>query len=119
MDPILLLSLPLVLLLAVKFRAFKAFDELMEKVHVHHRDRWDALGRPIGYFWRPADGSVETMQGMAARMPLTRGWLFTDPPWMPEDSPARLSLATWRVTTFLSWGGFLLVAGLAAAAAFS
>ena len=118
MDPILLLSLPLVVLLAVKFRAFKTFDELMEKVFLHHRERWEQLGRPIGYFWRP-DDDTKTVAGVAARLPLTRAWLFRDPAWLPDDSPARLSLATWRVTTLLSWGGFLLLAGLAAAAAFT
>jgi hypothetical protein len=115
-DPFFLVTLPLMLLIAVKLRALKAFDDLMAAMHRLDEARWVALGRPIGYFWRPEDQAAKTVQGVRARRPILRQWLFSDPDWLAGDSPLRLPLATWRITTLLSWAGFGILAVLAALA---
>ena len=115
MTSLLLFWVPLTLVLLVKFRALKAFDELMEKVYTHHPEAWARLGRPIGYFWRPDDAGLRWMDGVAARLPITRNWLRRTPTGFPEESPIWLSLATWRATTLLSWLGFLIWVGVAVA----
>lgn len=109
MDPVLPFSLVMVALVAVKFRSFKLWDELLELVYTHHRDRWEALGRPLGYFWRPDEKGVSTLGGMSARRRLTRQWLSEPPEWMPADGPERVKLAAWRLTLWASWGGIALV----------
>jgi|GEM_PF-2930094 len=109
MDPVLPFSLLMIGLVAVKFRSFKIWDELMERIYAHHRDQWEALGRPLGYFWRPDEKGVSTLGGMASRRKLTTTWLSETPEWMPEDGPERVKLASWRVTLWASWGGIVLV----------
>ena len=109
MDPVLLFSLVMIGLVAVKFRSFKIWDELMELIYLEHRDRWETLGRPLGYFWRPDEKGVSTLKGMSSRRTLTRSWLSEVPEWMPEGGPERVKLASWRVTFWSSWGGIALV----------
>jgi hypothetical protein len=109
MDPVVVFSLVMIGLVAIKFRSFKLWDELSELVYTRHRDQWEALGRPLGYFWRPDEKGVSTLGGMAARRKLTSAWLAETPDWMPEDGPERVKLAAWRVTLWISWGGIALV----------
>jgi hypothetical protein len=109
MDPVVIFSLVMIALVAVKFRSFKLWDELMELLYTEHRDQWTQLGQPLGYFWRPDDKSVGTLQGMASRRKLTTTWLSETPDWMPENGPEQVKLAAWRVTLWASWGGIALV----------
>ena len=109
MDPVVIFSLVMVALVAVKFRSFKLWDELTELVYTHHRDQWETLGRPLGYFWRPDEKGVSTFGGMAARRKITSAWLSETPEWMEAGGPVQVKLAAWRVTHWLSWGGIALV----------
>ena len=88
MDPVVVFSLVMIGLVAVKFRSFKLWDELTELVYTHHRGEWEALGRPLGYFWRPDEKGVSTLGGMAARRKITTAWLSETPEWMPERAGA-------------------------------
>ena len=112
MDSVPIFSLVMIALLAVKLRSFKLFDELMELVHGQHPERWEELGQPIGYFWRPEAPDVRTLSSMAARRKLTTAWLSEVPDWMPEGGPERVKLAAWRFTLWASWAGIAAV-GLA------
>lgn len=112
MDPVVVFSLVMIGLVAVKFRSIKLWDELLELVYTHHRDHWEAHGRPIGVFWRPDDKTVSTLDGMAARRSLHQAWLHEAPDWMADNSPEAVKLAAWRLTHWASWVGIALV-GLA------
>ncbi|HCH61189.1 MAG TPA: hypothetical protein DFR83_00195 [Deltaproteobacteria bacterium] len=113
MDPVLIFSLVMIALVAVKFRSFKLWDELTELIYTQHRTQWDTLGQPLGYFWRPDEKGISTFGGMTARRKLTSAWLSETPEWMAEDGPERVKLTAWRVTFWTSWGGIALVgAGL-------
>ena len=109
MDYIPAFSLVMIALLAFKLRSFKLFDELMAMVHGQHPDRWEELGQPIGYFWRPETPDVRTLPSMAARRKLSKAWLSEVPDWMPEGGPERVKLAAWR---FTFWGSWLGIAGV-------
>ncbi len=109
MDPVLPFSLVMIALMAVKFRSFKLFDELLEHIHSAHPDQWEALGRPLGYFWRPDLPDVSTLHGMAARRRLTHAWLSATPDWMPEGGTEQVKLAAWRFTFWASWVGIAVV----------
>jgi len=109
MDPVLPFSVVMIALVAVKFRSFKLWDELMALVHGNHPDTWNKLGQPIGYFWRPEEPAVKTLPSMAARRKLTTAWLSEVPEWMPEDGPERVKLAAWRFTLWTSWLGIAAV----------
>jgi hypothetical protein len=109
MDPFIPLSVALMGLLAMNLRALKAFDELVETIWEHHRELWVEQGRPIGTFWRPEDPDVKLISSLAARRRLRSGLMRTTPEWLPEDSPAHLKIATYRVTTVIGWGGLALV----------
>lgn len=112
MDPVLVFSLVMIALVALKFRSFKLWDELMDLVHRNYFAEWEGLGQPIGYFWRPEEPSVRTLPSMKARRKLTMAWLSEMPAWMAEDGPERVKLAAWRLTFWGSWIGIALV-GLA------
>ena len=109
MDPVIVFSLVMAALVAVKLRSFKLWDELTELVYTRHRGRWDDLGKPLGYFWRPDEKGVSTFGGMTARRKLSKAWLSETPEWMPDGSPEQVKLAAWRVTFWASWGGIALV----------
>ena len=109
MDPFIPLYVALMVLLAVNLRALKAFDELVETIWEHHRALWIAQGRPIGTFWRPEDPDIRLVSSLAARRRLRRGLMRTSPDWLPDDSPAHLKIATYRVVNLVGWGGLALV----------
>ena len=109
MDPFVPLMVSLMVLLALNLRALKAFDELVESIWTHHHDLWVSHGRPIGTFWRPEDPDVRLVSSLAARRRLRSGLMRSAPDWLPEDSPAHLKIATYRVTTLMGWGGLGLV----------
>ena len=108
-DPVVVFSLVMIGLVAVKFRSFKLWDELMERIYTHHRARWEELGRPLGYFWRPDEKGISTLGGMASRRKLTGAWLAEVPDWMEEGGPEVVKLASWRITHWASWLGIALV----------
>lgn len=109
MDPVLVFSLVMIALVAVKFRSFKLWDELTELIYMQHRAQWDALDQPLGYFWRPDEEGISTFGGMAARGKLTSAWLSETPDWMAEGGPERVKLTAWRLTFWMSWVGIALV----------
>ncbi len=109
MDPFIPFAVAAMVLGALALRSIKSFDELVEVVWEHHHDLWVAQGRPIGTFWRPEDPEVKLISSLNARRRLRSGLMLRTPDWIPEDSPAHLKIATYRITTTIGWGGMALL----------
>lgn len=109
MDAFIPLTVALIVLLGINFRALKAFDDLVEGLHDVHKDLWVAQGRPIGTFWRPEDPEVKLVSSLLARQRFRSGLMSQAPDWLPEDSPLHVKVATYRITTLAGWGGLALL----------
>ncbi len=107
MDPVIPFGLVMLALLAAKLRSFKLWDELLELLYTERRPDWDAEGQPIGYFWRPEDPPVGTIEGMTARRKLMGRLRGEDPAWLVAGDPLHIKLVAWRLTW---WGGWIGVA---------
>jgi hypothetical protein len=87
---------------------FALFDYLVRWEFRHHRDAWEADGRPAGFFWRPfSTGEL---------IPVTRSqvgfdWFFRTPTWVRENSTCRRVLLFYRLLlgTWISAGLFVLL----------
>jgi 3-oxoacyl-ACP reductase-like protein len=36
-------------------RSFRRFDAKIQYIYEHEYERWTALGKPMGYFWKPKE----------------------------------------------------------------
>lgn len=115
MDPVLLLAVCALPPAALQLRALRLWDELVEALWTEDRARWEALGRPIGYFWRPEEPKMGVLEGIGARRRLSWSLAFTTPDWCPESGTIPLKLMSWRTSSAISAAG-LTVVGLGAAA---
>ena len=109
-------ALVMMALLFLQLRTFRAFDQLIQHLYDHERERWVDLGRPLGYFWRPADEAIPLLAGLSARKSCLRAWLRAAPAWMPPDSEAARLLRFIRLSTLIWWVGLFFMAGVLFAA---
>ena len=109
MDPLLTIALMFLPVLAVQFRAFRLWDELVEAIWTDDRARWEALGRPIGFFWRPEEPKMGVLEGILPRHRLQMQVLGGLPDWAPEQGQIPLKMMGWRLTSILSVGGVALI----------
>lgn len=109
MDPLLTIAVMFLPVLAVQFRAFRLWDELVEALWADDRPRWEALGRPIGFFWRPEEPKMGVLEGIIARHRLQLQVLGGLPSWAPETGTIPLKMMGWRLTTVFSAAGVLLI----------
>jgi hypothetical protein len=109
MDLMIPFTVAMAALIALKLRSFKLWDELVEGLHAQHRAGWDALGQPIGYFWRPEDPPVPTVPGVRARGRAMAALREAAPAWLPEGDPLHVKIVSWRLTSWLSLVGFVVV----------
>lgn len=113
MDPVLLLALCSVPALALQLRAMRLWDELVEALWTEDRPRWEAIGRPIGFFWRPEEPKMGALEGIGARRRLQWSLAFGQPDWFPTEGKVALKMMGWRMSSMLSAVG-LTVIGLGA-----
>jgi hypothetical protein len=110
MDPAILISFLFLPAIALQFRALKLWDEAMEALHGNDLERWEALGRPVGFFWRPESPKLGILEGIGPRRRLQ--WAITRelPDWVPEGSRVALKFASWRLANIVSLGAFAFTA---------
>jgi len=109
MDPVLLLALCALPPLALQLRAMRLWDDLVEALWALDRPRWDALGRPIGFFWRPEEPKMGIFEGVAARRRLQWQLAFRTPDWCPAEGKIPLKIMGWRLSSLLSALGLTAV----------
>lgn len=107
MDPLLIVALLFLPVIAVQFRAFVLWDELTEALWADDRPRWEALGRPIGFFWRPEEPKMGVFEGIAPRHRMQLQALAGRPDWAPESGTIPLKMMGWKVTSAISLAGVL------------
>jgi hypothetical protein len=83
------------------------FDRLVRLEYTRHHEEWISDGKPIGFFWIPADGS--TFSGGLARSSLAMSWLVVAPKWVDEAPAAKRDLRRMRRLVFTSWIGCALI----------
>jgi hypothetical protein len=82
---VLLLSLLLFVLPAGYF-----FDQLVRHQYVHHRDRWEADGRPRGVFWTVPE-ALRSEEDF-----LCYSWFWQTPDWIAQSSDCLRNLYIFR-----------------------
>jgi hypothetical protein len=95
--------------MAVLLSAFACFDYLVRWEYQHHRDHWDADGKPDGFFWRAPE--CKFWSSDIAKKRLSFRWLFRTPPWAREATVCRRCLFGLR-TLVLLWNAAILSVGL-------
>ena len=106
----LVIILPLLPLIAVLLYAFILFDRLLRSEYQHHRNLWEADGRPAGFFWHAPE--CEFITSHLVRSRLVFSWLFRTPSWImgsPEFTKQlrnhRWAVLLWNVGV-LVWAVF-------------
>jgi hypothetical protein len=102
-------------LLSALIAAFYFLDRLIRHEYQFHREAWEQDGRPVGYLFRPPEGTW-LRSGFAFHW-CSFAWLFHTPPWVRDDSSAKrlLSRLRWFV---LIWNlGIIIFISLFAVAA--
>jgi hypothetical protein len=81
--------------------AFAMFDRLLRWQHDHDPATWEAVGSPMGFFWRPS-GATSLLSGSAARSRLFYQWLFAAPDWAHSTPQCARSLFRYRIAASIS-----------------
>jgi hypothetical protein len=112
----------LFVLFFVLLAAFLVFDQLVRLEYNVYRSKWEADGKPHGFFWVPPEskalsGWIVKGSSTFARNHRALSWLFSTPEWIQQNANAkrllyllRLFVITWNVsilivlaTTFCNW----------------
>jgi hypothetical protein len=96
--------------------SFISFDRLVRLQHREQHALWEADGRPIGFFWRPAEvgwlpPAIWT-SGLAHNR-LSMVWIFETPDWVRESAPALRLIHDLRMGVLL-WNVLIVAVAVAA-----
>jgi hypothetical protein len=101
-------------LVPVLLLAFRLFDRLVKIEYERHRSNWEEDGKPLGFFWTPAEGRNITMilGSSWARNVCCLAWLGGTPDWM-RNEPKALKMVVWYRVLIALWmmgfaGAFVL-----------
>src|SRR5438093_6682820 len=87
--------------------SLSAMDSLIRREYeLHHRD-WEQDGRPIGWFFLPAE--ARPFRSRFAFHFSTLVWLFSTPQWIRTDATAAALLRRLRWSTFMGNGAAIVV----------
>jgi len=82
------------------------FDRIVRREYSHHREIWEADGKPCGYFWLPDDAPLR-FNPAGGRLGCK--WLFQRPPlWTRNDDVAAGLLRSYRIVGRSAIVGFVL-----------
>jgi len=77
--------------------SFVAFDQILRKECREHPAEWEHDGKPIGFFWVPAGGSI--LRGSSWRSQLMFRWLFLRPEWAKPHADLAKYFWIYRLAT--------------------
>lgn len=99
-----------VILLPFFFLAALNFDRLVRRLFEHHREEWNRLGGPRGYFWTPPEGALPTAG--VAFMKCSMAWVFRLPDPLASDPEARRLQTRLRLSVLVWNAGCLTLFGV-------
>lgn len=86
--------------------AFLLFDRIVRAEYEENRTAWESDGKPVGFFWRPPEGTW--FLGGWARNRLSLAWLFIAPPWICAGTDCRRWLNHFRLCVW-GWNALVLI----------
>lgn len=78
------------------------FDCLVRWEYDHHRDQWEAHGRPRGFYWKPQERSSTWAQQWLGLV-----WTWKAPKWILENPSASRWLLQYRIIGVASQAAIL------------
>ena len=90
---------------------FVIFDQLVKHLYLEHREIWNSIGKPSGFFWNP-DGGFYT-KGEWSRMKISffLPFLFNKPDWTQTDQTSQELFNKLRpigIFGILAWLAFFI-----------
>ena len=91
------------------------FDRIIAHVHENYFDRWEAMGRPTGFIWRPSSSSPHptTLREEWIQMRVKNLLFWGSLDWAPDDARLRglvvLRRAAYPVSIVLTVIGTFMV----------
>lgn len=98
--------------LAAAVAAFMNFDNVIKTLHDSKREDWEKAGKPMGFFWLPPGrlSITEKVAGSRARGKCVFRWMFSNPAWIEQASPARSALGKFRLFALVMFIFFVVSA---------
>ena len=91
--------------------SFIIFDQIIKHIYLNHREIWNNIGKPSGFFWNPDGGFYTKGEWSRIRMSLFLPFLFHKPKWSQIDHKSQELLKKIRIIGLigiLAWlAGFI------------